>query len=144
MAQVIACHVTDLLCTEFCQILQLYLLSHGAKNLQIVFDLLSVHTLISVHPLLISRIHIYCNLTSVEQLKCRHLVFWFYSSHHDTTSVIVYRNKFMCTLIRTDSLKFFHGPIFYQAYCTLIKSNTVHMIIPSLSCPHAASQPPEM
>ena len=34
-----------------------------------VFNLLSVHALISVHHFFISRIHNYCNLTSVEQLQ---------------------------------------------------------------------------
>ena len=64
-------------------------------------------------PFLISRIHNYCNLTSVEQLKCV---------------------KFWCMFIRTDSLTFLHGPIFFQVYCTLIVSNMVIV----LSCSPAA------
>ena len=44
--------------------------------------------------------------------------------------LIVYGNKFWCTLIRADSLTFFLGPICLQAYCRLIKLTTVIIMFP--------------
>ena len=59
------------------------------------FDLLSVHTLISTRPSFISRIHNYCNLISVEQLKSGANcltpdgdTFQFYTSHQMTPLVL--------------------------------------------------------
>ena len=88
-----------------------------------VFDLLSVHALISVHPFLISRIHNYCNLSSVEQLKCRHLVLnsWhhfsvvLHQSPNDTANV---KELPYCLekkiLVYTLFVNIFYGPNIFQ------------------------------
>ena len=52
----------------------------GSNIGNIVLNLLSVYALLAYAPFLINRIHNYCNLISVEQRKCRHLVL--NSRHH--------------------------------------------------------------
>ena len=42
-------------------------------------------------------------------------------------------------LITTDSLTFFHGPIFVQAYCTLIRLNTVFFLSVSSTTIHVCN-----
>ena len=46
----------------------------GSNIGNIVLNLLSIYALLAYTPFLINRIHNYCNLISVEQLKFRHLV----------------------------------------------------------------------
>ena len=104
-----------------------------AENFIRVYNIKTTNRILPIKhtcPFLISSIHNYCNLTSVQQLKSvinrwHHFSVVLHQSSNDTTNVkqLPYsiEKLIFFMLIRTDSLTFSMA----QVYCTLIGSNTV-------------------